>query len=414
MSATFDSTSSGAIQRSGWPLIGVLALTVFVTTSNGASLGAFIPELAADLDAGVPLLGQVTTAVFLVSAFVSLVAGPIADYYGKRRIIQYGLLILAISAGGTLLAPAYSWFLAARLLSALSGGFIVGNTLALTGTLFGGEERRRALSWVTAGTASAPIIGVPLLALLASFSSWRGAYGAVAGVSMIVLLLVRARVPDDTQRQAERFSSTAFLDAYRPLLRSRPMLRIYTASALRATSWVGLLTYLGAFLGDTLGLGVREIGWGYMLGGAGYFVGTKLAGARLGGLDLRLLYGASTMLMGVLLGLAFILPADGVRIAVALTLAAAFSGIGWVTLVTLMSSETPAGQASTMSLNAVLFALGSGLGGFAGGALLALDGYGALGLGFLLFGGASGLLIWHPLARIRRLRTRRPTAQPPA
>jgi predicted MFS family arabinose efflux permease len=411
MSTRPHSAPEDPAPRSAWSIISVLALTVFVTTSNGASLGAFIPQLAADLEAGVPLLGQVTTAVFLVSAVVSLMAGPVADYYGKRRIILYGLLILAVSAGGTSLAPSYGWFLAARLLSAFSSGFIVGNTLALTGTLFGGEERRRALSWVTAGTASAPIAGVPLLALLASFGSWRGAYAAV---SLMVLLLVRALVPDDTQRPTNRFSTAAFLSAYQPLLRSRPMLRIYSASALRATSWVGLLTYLGAFLGETLELGVREIGWGYMLGGVGYFVGTKLAGARLGGIDLRLLYGVATLLMGALLGLAFMLPSSGVQIAAALTLAAAFSGIGWVTLVTLMSSETPAGQASTMSLNAVLFALGSGLGGLVGGGLLAFGGYGALGIGLLLFSAASGFLIWHPLALVRHLRTRRPAAQPPA
>jgi predicted MFS family arabinose efflux permease len=337
-----------------------------------------------------------------------------ADYYGKRRIIQYGLLLLAVSALGTLLASTYGWFLAARLVSALSGGFIVGNTLALTGTLFAGEQRRQALSWVTAGTASAPIVGVPLLALLASFSSWREAYAAVAIMSLVVLLLVYVCVPDDTQRRAERFSTAAFLAAYRPLLRSRPMLRIYTASALRAASWVGLLTYLGAFLGDTLELSVREIGWAYMLGGVGYFTGTKLAGARLGGLDLRLLYGGATVLMGVLLGLAFMLPPSGVLIAAALTLAAAFSGIGWVTLVTLMSAETPAGQASTMSLNAVLFALGSGLGGFAGGALLALGGYDALGIGLLVFSVAGGLLIWNPLALLQLLRKRRPAIQPPS
>ncbi len=396
---------SGASSRSTTIVIAVLALTVFLTTSNGASLGAFMPDLAADLDSSVPLLGQVTTAVFAVSAIVSLFAGPVADYYGKRRMIQYGLLILAAGALGTALAPTYSWFLGARMLSALSGGFIVGNTLALTGTLYAGEARRATLSWVTAGTASAPIVGVPLLTLVASFSSWRGAYVAVAGASVVALVLLRAAVPDDTAHQASRINLATFAISYRPLLQSQAMLRIYAASALRATSWVGLLTYLGAFLGESLDLSVREIGWAYMIGGAGYFAGTKLAGARLGGLDPRLLYGASTFAMGVLLAIAFTIPTSGIQIALALILAAACSGVGWVMIVTLMSAETPTGQASTMSFNAVLFAVGAALGSFAGGGLIALGGFSAFGIGLVLFATASGCLVWIPV-RVRAARLR--------
>lgn len=380
-----------------WSVMVVLALTVFTTTSNGASLGAFMPELSADLDTSVPVLGQITTAVFIVSALVSLVAGPLADHYGKRRMIAYGLALLAVSTAGTALAPTYGWFLLARLFTALSAGFIVGNTLALTSTLYTGEERRRALSWVTAGTASAPILGVPLLALLASVISWRGAYAAVAVVSIVTLLLLRAIVADDARQQTERFTIFAFLTSYRPLLRAQPMVLIYVASALRATSWVCLLTYLGAYLDTALGLGVREIGWAYMLGGVGYFAGTKLAGWRLGGVSLRLLYSASTFVMGALLMSAFVLPPNGIAIAAALVLAAGCSGVGWVLLVTLMSSETTAGQASTMSLNAVFFAVGAALGSFAGGGLLAVGGYEALGTGLFVFSAASSLLLWRPV-----------------
>jgi predicted MFS family arabinose efflux permease len=385
-----------------WRVVPVLALATFITTTNGASLGTFIPQLSADFGVSTPLLGQIVTGVFIVSAVVSLFSGPIADYYGKRRIIQAGMLILAFSAAGTALAPSYGWFLAIRLFSALSGGFIVGNTLALIGTLFAGDQRRSALSWVTAGTASAPIVGVPLLALIASLGSWRTSYAVVSVMSLLIFGVIQVMVSDDTVERDARFGGRDFLQSYRPLLQSKTMMRIYLASALRAASWVGLLTYLGAFLEHRLDLSVREIGWAYMLGGLGYFAGTKLAGSDLVGANLRLIYAVSTPVMGVLLGLAFMLPTGGLQIAVSLTIAAAASGIGWVTLVTLMSSETPAGQASTMSLNAVLFAAGSALGGLAGGGLLALGGFAALGAGLLIFSCASGLLIWLPAFGLRR------------
>ena len=46
--------------------------------------------MARDLDVGVPLLGQVVAAMLLVSAAIGLVAGPLADRYGHRRVILLG------------------------------------------------------------------------------------------------------------------------------------------------------------------------------------------------------------------------------------------------------------------------------------------------------------------------------------
>jgi predicted MFS family arabinose efflux permease len=232
--------------------------------------------------------------------------------------------------------------------------------------------------------------------MLASVSSWRGAYLAVAVASLAVVAVLRLWVLDDTQSRAERFTPASLLSAYQPLLRSHSMLRILSASTLRATSWVALLTYLGAFLGDTLDLGVREIGWAYMLGGAGYFAGTKLAGMRLGGVSLHALYGSSTLAMGTLVAMALLLPSSGFQIAIALVVASACSGIGWVTLVTLLMDETPAGQASTMSLNAVVFSIGASVGTLTGGGLLTFGGYAALGIGLLVFSAASSVLVWQP------------------
>jgi len=396
MAALPTSSPAADVTRARWLVISTLALTVFVTTSNGASLGAFIPELAEDFNVSVPLLGQISTVTFMVTALISLVTGPLADNYGKRRMIQYGLMLMVGAACGSALAPSYGWFLMARVVTALSAGFIVGNTLALTAAIYDGDERRRALSWVTAGTASAPIVGVPLLTMLASVSSWRGAYLAVAVASLAVVAVLRLWVLDDTQSRAERFTPASLLSAYQPLLRSHSMLRILSASTLRATSWVALLTYLGAFLGDTLDLGVREIGWAYMLGGAGYFAGTKLAGMRLGGVSLHALYGSSTLAMGTLVAMALLLPSSGFQIAIALVVASACSGIGWVTLVTLLMDETPAGQASTMSLNAVVFSIGASVGTLTGGGLLTFGGYAALGIGLLVFSAASSVLVWQP------------------
>jgi predicted MFS family arabinose efflux permease len=68
--------------------------------------------------------------------------------------------------------------------------------------------------------------------------------------------------------------------------------------------------------------------------------------------------------------------------------------VGLVATSTLLTEETPAGQATTMVLNRSAMSLGTALGSAAGGLLLAASGYGALGLSALLWCGASAGLVW--------------------
>ena len=374
----------------------VLALTTGLTATNMAALGAFIPTISDDLNVSVPLLGQVTTAVFVLGAGFSLFAGPLADHIGKRRVILIGLATLVVSAAGTALAPTYGWLLATRLISAFSGGAVIGSALAIAGATFSGDERRRAISWISTGTASAATAGVPLMALLASVASWRFAYWVVAGLGLLWVLCIRRLVPDDATHNQQPFRAQQILSAYRPLVGARPMLRLYLASLLRAICWIGVLTYAGAFFSDEFGMSTREIGWAYMAGGAAYFLGTKLSGGSLGGLTPRNAFALATAAMGGLLSLCLLLPIDPFFSLALLSVAAIAGGAAWVLLVTLLATETPAGQGTTMALNAAAFALGSALGGGFGGGLLALGGYPALALGLTGFAFAATALVWLP------------------
>jgi predicted MFS family arabinose efflux permease len=63
-----------------------------------------------------------------------------------------------------------------------------------------------------------------------------------------------------------------------------------------------------------------------------------------------------------------------------------------------------------MSLNAAMFQVGSALGGFFGGVLIAAGGYASLGLGLMGFGILAASLIWRPTPLAVLSRTLRPAA----
>ena len=127
-------------------------------------------------------------------------------------------------------------------------------------------------------------------------------------------------------------------------------------------------------------------------GSVGYLAGSAAAGSRLGAAEPRTTHAATTVGSGLLFGLAFATP-FGPAFAVGCAAVAYFlAPFGWVSLAAMLSDETPAGQGTTMVLAVSVYSLGVAVGGAAGGLLLALGGYPALGAGLPVFAVAAAAL----------------------
>jgi predicted MFS family arabinose efflux permease len=378
-------------------LVPVLAIAGMMSMLNNVIIGPLMPEMSRDLSVSIPLLGQIIAAVFLGSAIVGLFAGPIGDQFGKKRLIVGGLVIVMLSAVGSALAPTFGWLFAIRLISAVSGGMMAGTTMAIAGTLFEGKERRQAIGTIASGMAAGPIVGLPTLTFIASLSSWRASMVVVGVVALALAALAQRVIPFDSVQDPGRIEVKKILAAYAPIFQHRPMIALYAAALARAIGWSGLLAYIGAYWADQHGFTVREIGWMAMLGGSFYFAGTKLGGSgRLADINTRSLFGITVLLCGLSFGAFISLPVDATSALAIMTIASLTGGIAFVAQTSLVSMETPAGQGTTMSLNAAMFTSGSALGGALGGVLLAVGGYGLLGTGLMGFMLLSAILVWHP------------------
>jgi len=370
-----------------------LCLATFVGVLTFVAPAPFFPAMAADLGVGVPLLGQIVAAMLLWSAILGLVAGPLADRHGHRRIIILGLTSAAVCFLAFGLDPAFPVLLVAALAGGLGNAAVLGPALAVAGTTFG-TRARHALGWVTAAMAGSAIVGVPLLSALGAVAGWRAALLA-AGLGVLgIVWLAGAWLPRDAPHPGGPSRPGAFLAAYRPLLHHAPTLRLYGVAMLRAVCWFGMLTYFGAFLAQRLGFGTGQIGLTYMLGGGGYFLGSLIAGGPLGHVPPRPLLIGGNLVMALVMGLAFSAVLGPLGTVAALPLATFAGAFGWVAVIALLTTGTPAGAGTTMMLHGSLFNLGAAAGGAIGGLLLALAGYDALAIGLPLFGLGAALLAW--------------------
>ena len=280
--AAVQSVSAPDEQDAGPLVLSALCVSSFLATLNFFAATPFYPEMAEDLNTTVPLLGQVTTAMILISTVLGLAIGPLADRYGYRWPLVIGVLAIAINLTGIGLAPSYPVLLLLSLFGGLGDALVFGLPLAIAGLRYSGEAQRRAISWTLGSLSSAAIIGTPVLTAIGSATSWRAALVCAGALSAMAAVFVLLALPADGRHPQRALRVRELLSAYRPLLGHGPVLRQYAATALRAITWIGMLTYLGAFLSDEVGLSTSAVGLVFMVGGSGFALGNFLGGRLLG------------------------------------------------------------------------------------------------------------------------------------
>jgi len=201
-------------------------------------------------------------------------------------------------------------------------------------------------------------------------------------------------LPVDRRRPTTPLHVRAWLGAYAPLLHHPSSVRFLAVSALRGMWWIGLMTYLGAFLQTALGLSERGTGLVYALGGGVYTLGSVVAG-RVPTISPRVLATVSSLVAAVLVGPMFMSPPLWAVVLLFLVISMA-AGVCTVGIVSMLATESPAGAAATMVLNGSVLNFGAAGGAGLCGILIALRGYSARAIGLPIFALAAAVLAWWP------------------
>jgi MFS transporter, DHA1 family, inner membrane transport protein len=372
-----------------------LCIAVVAGLINNAALGPFIPDIARDFDSSVPVVGQVATASWLMSAIAGIFAGPLADHYGHRRLLATGLLLTMISALFVAAAQGYWWLVLGRMIGGLGFSASIGVGFALATLRYSGKARLRAMSILASSMSVAAILGIPVLTTIGGQFSWRGAWVFIAILALLATLMLFASIPAVLTDSEGRFRLRNLAVAYTPLLRDGNMRWLFSASALQGALFLTAITYAGSYFIEDLGLSVQQFGMTAVIFGTGFFVGSLTAG-RLGRFDLRVTFIWTTLIAGVLLVIAYSFSDSVAGTMVVMTAGFFFASIQAVNIITLISNETTGGQGTTMVVNESVFAIGAALGAATGGLLIQFGGYQSLGFGIFGFALAATLAVQIP------------------
>jgi EmrB/QacA subfamily drug resistance transporter len=169
---TSGSRTLSAAVRKRWTLVAVtlgLGITILDETV------VFLALPAIDRDLGVGLTGQqwVVNGYLLPLAALLLVAGSLADRYGRRRLFVLGLLGFGLASLAAGLAPSGEALIAARVVQGVFAALLMPSTLALLVATFRDEERGGAIGTWAAWGGAAAAVGPLVAGVLIGALSWR-------------------------------------------------------------------------------------------------------------------------------------------------------------------------------------------------------------------------------------------------
>ena len=210
--------------------------------------------------------GIIVSSYAVSAGICGIAAGFFLDRFDRKRAL------LTLYTGFTLgtlfcaLAQTYHTLVAARALAGAFGGVTGALILAIVGDVIPEHRRGAAMGLVMSAFSIANICGVPLGLMLASSFNWHVPFFALAGLSVVILVILGRVMPS--------------LRSHLAHLRQEPptsrMLAILSGPAhQKAFLFMGMLTftgfvvfpYLPKYLVANVGLTEKQLPWIYISGG---------------------------------------------------------------------------------------------------------------------------------------------------
>jgi len=203
-----------------------------------------LPELAGELNTSTASAQLSLTAGLLGLGFGQLIFGPLSDRFGRIRPLLWSLALLLAASVWCAVAPDIHQLIVARLLQGIAGAGGAVLSRAVARDLYNGHELTRFFALLMLVNGLAPIIAPVLGGAMLSWMNWRGIFGVLAVISIMLFassaLKLHETLPSERRSQGGILS---MLGSVFSLLKHRPFMGLCLTQGF---VMAGMFAYIGA------------------------------------------------------------------------------------------------------------------------------------------------------------------------
>ena len=379
----------------------IIAAALFLNNTVALMLGPLLVGIAKEFDTSVAVAGQLTAVTFLSWAIFAPLAGPFSDSFGRRPVALVGLALMGDCILAAAFAPNFYVLMILLLGTGMSGAMIPPNSMAAISDVVAPEQRGRAIGAASGISTAASVIGVPVVAILASVADWRLPFIVCGSLLLGIFVLSWLWYPKGPITASRSFSYFSRFKELGSISVFRIGMVTYVSQRIAFYAVIG---YLAAFLIDTYGMSVGETALPLAVVGLEAVIGS-LWGGVIANHQRRLNFVAGCALAGgaTALVLFTVDPSIWVTVFIAFGAACVLS-VGWPVFITFATDVAGQSRATAVGMMGGSNWLGGVIGSSLGGAFLAVGGFSAVGIFCLVTVVISALIM--------QLFMREPTSQP--
>ncbi len=190
-----------------WWALWVVVVSVFIATTDVGMLTISLPVIITEFRTDITFAGWIVFVYALVTGALYLPCGRLSDLLGRKLTFSAGFLVYGVASMVAGLSQGPTQLMACRVGQAVGAALMMTNTFALTGSLFTGPDRGRAMG-LSGGLVSA--IGFTLGPVVGGFITftlgWRYIFFVSGILSFIGFAAARFLLLDDRgpDRQTRR------------------------------------------------------------------------------------------------------------------------------------------------------------------------------------------------------------------
>lgn len=304
----------------------VVIIAIFTDMLMYGLVVPFLPIYAESLGASQSEIGLLF-ASYAIALFVATpIFGALADRIGRKKLLVFGLLGLALTTMVFAFASSFWVLVLARFLQGASASIPWTAGLALLAENFSQEERGKAMGTAMSGQAGGVLLGPLIGGWLYEWGGYKTPFFTAAGVAVLAAILSIVFLKNVMETKAESFTSPF------KVLGSKPMLMIAGVAAIGASVFASIEPTLPIHLYEELKLTPGVIGTMFIIVTLSY----GLAAPMIGAFSTKFGH-VKTIMLGIVLA-AIVLPLN------------AFPTQLWVQVVTLALLGISLGTVLTPSL----------------------------------------------------------------
>jgi MFS transporter, DHA2 family, multidrug resistance protein len=252
MTTVLTSRSPGTSRR--WWILAVLCLSVLLAVVDNTIVNVALPTISRTLSASTQDLQWIVDAYTLVFAGLLIVGGNLGDRLGRRRVLQAGLALFAVTSVAAALSRTTGELIASRAAMGVAAALIYPATLALLTNVFTDARERATAIGIWSGVSGLAVaIGPVTGGLLLRHFSWSSVFFVNVPLVVIALVAGMRLLPESRDPRAGRFDPLGAVASIAGV-----GLLVWTvieaprhgwASAITIAGFAGSLVILAAFVG---------------------------------------------------------------------------------------------------------------------------------------------------------------------